>query len=88
MGLFCNQAYRHCHLQAGPDRPEAIDAATVEEVLAYTRRGSFQVVDITGGAPKLNPHLERLLEGASVLTPSVHSASQLDGPSQDRNTEA
>jgi radical SAM/Cys-rich protein len=48
-----------------------MDSATVEAVLAYARRGGFKVVDITGGAPELNPNLQRLLEGARGLTERV-----------------
>lgn len=65
LGLKCNQICRHCHLEAGPDRAEMMDLATVEEVAAYTGRGGFAVVDITGGAPELHPHLERLIQGVS-----------------------
>jgi radical SAM/Cys-rich protein len=48
-----------------------MDSATVEQVLDYARRGGFQVVDITGGAPELNPSLERMLEGLRDLVPRV-----------------
>jgi radical SAM/Cys-rich protein len=71
VGLACNQACRHCHLEAGPARSEAMDSATVDAVLAYARRGGFQVVDITGGAPELNPNLERMIEVFSGLAPRV-----------------
>ncbi|MBI4798936.1 MAG: arsenosugar biosynthesis radical SAM protein ArsS [Desulfarculus sp.] len=67
LGLLCNQACRHCHLSAGPGRGEVMDTATVQEVLAYARRGGFATVDITGGAPELNPNLEILLEGLRGL---------------------
>jgi radical SAM/Cys-rich protein len=65
LGLKCNQLCRHCHLEAGPERSEMMDLATVEAVADYAQRGGFAVVDITGGAPELHPHLERLIELAS-----------------------
>lgn len=71
LGLLCNQTCRHCHLCAGPQRPEIMDAAIVQEVLAYARRGSFATVDITGGAPELNPNIEQLLEGLRGVAPRV-----------------
>jgi radical SAM/Cys-rich protein len=62
MGLLCNQACRHCHLEAGPHRSEIMTAETVHQAAAFARRGNFQIVDITGGAPELNPHLPLLLK--------------------------
>jgi radical SAM/Cys-rich protein len=62
VGLRCNQQCAHCHLRAGPDRTEMMSwptMARVVEVAAKTRCG---LVDITGGAPELNPHLRRFIE--------------------------
>lgn len=67
LGLKCNQVCRHCHLRAGPGRTEVMGAATAQETLAYARRGGFATVDITGGAPELNPNLEMLLDGLGGL---------------------
>ncbi len=71
VGRLCNQSCRHCHHSAGPNCHEVMDRATVEEVIAYAGRGGFAVVDITGGAPELNPHVCRLLEGAAETAPRV-----------------
>lgn len=68
MGLLCNQTCRHCHLNAGPHRSENMGPDTAEEVISYVRRGRFETIDITGGAPELNPNLPRLIES---LSPSV-----------------
>jgi len=62
VGLRCNQACHHCHLGAGPDRTEEMGWPTMELALGATRRSGATVVDITGGAPELNPNLPRLLE--------------------------
>ena len=67
VGLLCNQACRHCHLSAGPRRTELMDAQTVDDVVGYARRGKFETVDLTGGAPELNPLLGRLIEKLSPL---------------------
>lgn len=65
MGKLCNQTCRHCHVDAGPTRVERMEARTVERVL-HVLRGSPEIstLDITGGAPELNPHFRRLVEGA------------------------
>jgi len=78
VGLLCNQTCRHCHLDAGPDMGDAtMDRATVEEVMAFARRGRFQVVDITGGAPEMNPNLYDLIAEAVRIAPRVMLRSNL-----------
>lgn len=77
MGLLCNQECRHCHLVAGPERREVMSAGTVEEVIAYARRGRFETADTTGGAPEENPHLATLIEGLSASVPRVMLRSNL-----------
>jgi radical SAM/Cys-rich protein len=76
-GLLCNQACRHCHLEAGPSRKEVMDAGTADEVVAFAQRGHFQVIDITGGAPELNPNLATMIERLSPLAPRVMLRSNL-----------
>ncbi|MEW5735866.1 MAG: arsenosugar biosynthesis radical SAM (seleno)protein ArsS [Thermodesulfobacteriota bacterium] len=65
MGLLCNQVCRHCHLSAGPQRSEIMDRETALQVAEYARRGRFSVVDITGGAPELNPNLRSLISAVA-----------------------
>jgi radical SAM/Cys-rich protein len=77
VGLLCNQSCRHCHVSAGPQRKEIMDSETVEAVIAYARRNRFNSVDITGGAPELNPHITRLIEGLSPLTSRLMVRSNL-----------
>src|SRR5205085_7045087 len=63
VGKLCNQACAHCHVDAGPARTEIMARETVEAVLDVVRRyPELQTVDITGGAPELNPHFEYLVE--------------------------
>ncbi len=63
VGLICNQACKHCHLDAGPGRKEIMDSETVDQVITYAAGNEFQVIDITGGAPELNPNIMQLVEG-------------------------
>lgn len=77
VGLLCNQECRHCHLEAGPARGEVMDGGTITEVVAYARRGGFDVVDITGGAPEMNPGLPRLIEELSAFAPRIILRSNL-----------
>ncbi|NOX26442.1 MAG: radical SAM/Cys-rich domain protein [Deltaproteobacteria bacterium] len=76
-GLLCNLACRHCHLEAGPARKEMMSAATVQQVLAFARRFPFTVIDVTGGAPEMNPHILDLLGGLAELTPRLLLRSNL-----------
>jgi radical SAM/Cys-rich protein len=77
LGLLCNQVCRHCHLDAGPGRKENMDAETVDAVIAYAARSNFETIDITGGAPELNPHLPRLIEEISPHTARLMLRSNL-----------
>lgn len=77
VGLLCNQSCRHCHLDAGPHRPESMGAQTAEEVIAYAERSGFDNVDITGGAPELNPNIEILIKRLSPLATRLMIRSNL-----------
>jgi radical SAM/Cys-rich protein len=64
VGRLCNMTCRHCHVDAGPDRTaENMDRATVDLCLAALDRTTAHTVDITGGAPELNPHFRYLVDG-------------------------
>jgi len=56
VGKMCNQTCRHCHVDAGPDRTEIMTRQTMEQCLEALARTQIEVVDITGGAPEMNPH--------------------------------
>jgi len=64
LGYTCNQSCLHCHVNAGPKRTEQMDAATIDLVLAVTKARSIGTIDVTGGAPELNPHFRRLVAAA------------------------
>ncbi len=61
LGKLCNQACRHCHVDAGPRRSEVMSPETVEQVVTAVRKHRLLSVDITGGAPELNPDFRRLV---------------------------
>ena len=63
VGKLCNMTCRHCHVDAGPDRTDQMmDRETLELCLAALDRTEAKVVDITGGAPELNPHFRYLVD--------------------------
>ncbi len=84
VGLLCNQICKHCHLEAGPDRREMMDSETCNEVIAFAGRSRFKVIDITGGAPELNPNLGVLIEKLANLAPKVILRSNLTAISDKR----
>lgn len=67
VGRMCNQTCRHCHVDAGPDRTEIMSRETMELCLAAMRRIDARVVDITGGAPEMNPHFRWLVDRVREL---------------------
>ena len=67
LGYRCNQTCLHCHVDAGPNRTEAMDAATVDLVIEVLERRAITTLDLTGGAPELNPHFRRLVAAARAL---------------------
>ncbi len=67
LGYVCNQTCLHCHVNAGPKRTEAMTRETVDQVLRYLEASGATAVDLTGGAPELNPHFVYLVERARGL---------------------
>ncbi|HEY6833222.1 MAG TPA: arsenosugar biosynthesis radical SAM (seleno)protein ArsS [Pseudolabrys sp.] len=64
VGYRCNQSCFHCHVNAGPTRTEEMAGDVADTVLAFIARRRIATLDITGGAPELNPHFRRLVRGA------------------------
>lgn len=62
VGLKCNQSCKHCHLQCGPAREEMMDWETMTEVIRVAKDVQPELVDITGGAPELNPHFRKFVQ--------------------------
>jgi radical SAM/Cys-rich protein len=61
IGKKCNQTCEHCHVNAGPARREMMTRETMNRVLEWLANSSIQTVDITGGAPELNPDFRYLV---------------------------
>jgi radical SAM/Cys-rich protein len=72
VGKLCNQACLHCHVEAGPSRTESMSEQVAERVLlVLSASPAISTVDITGGAPELNPNFRRLVTGARELGRSI-----------------
>src|SRR5467141_3350551 len=67
VGKLCNQTCRHCHVDAGPDRREVMSRETMALCLKALASSEIASVDITGGAPELNPSFRWLVERATAL---------------------
>jgi radical SAM/Cys-rich protein len=64
VGYRCNQSCVHCHVNAGPNRTEEMDSATIDLVLQFLEHRRIATLDVTGGAPELNRHFRRLVRAA------------------------
>ncbi|MXX10856.1 MAG: radical SAM/Cys-rich domain protein [Nitrospira sp. SB0677_bin_15] len=72
VGKLCNQTCHHCHVDAGPSRTEIMSRETIEIILTVLRRHpQIATVDITGGAPEMNPHFEYLVSESRGLGKTV-----------------
>jgi radical SAM/Cys-rich protein len=67
VGKLCNQTCRHCHVDAGPDRTESMSRETARQCIEALAKTDIPTVDITGGAPELNPNFRWLVEQSRAL---------------------
>lgn len=67
LGYKCNQSCLHCHVAASPQRTEMMDAATIDLVIDTLRHTGAKKLDLTGGAPELNPYFRALVQEARAL---------------------
>jgi radical SAM/Cys-rich protein len=67
VGKMCNQVCGHCHVDAGPDRKEIMTRSTMQECLNVLQHLNVNTVDITGGAPEMNPDFRWFIESLSAL---------------------
>ena len=77
VGRLCNQACHHCHVDAGPKRTEVMTWDTMERVLAWGRQARIGKVDITGGAPEVNPNFRRFVDAWLAQTAAVTARCNL-----------
>jgi len=71
LGYRCNQSCVHCHVNAGPSRTEEMSRDTITDVLAFIGVAGVRKLDLTGGAPELNPHFRELVLRARELDTHV-----------------
>ena len=71
LGYLCNLSCTHCHVNAGPKRKELMSREMVDVVLEYIRKKSIRILDLTGGAPEMNPHFRYLVTEASKMDVEV-----------------
>jgi len=71
LGYLCNQSCQHCHVNAGPTRTELMDQDTIDLVLQVLDKHSVELLDLTGGAPEMNPRFRQLVAGARARGVSV-----------------
>jgi radical SAM/Cys-rich protein len=67
VGYRCNQSCVHCHVNAGPTRIEEMPGEIIDTALLFLERRRIATLDITGGAPELNPHFRRLVSAARAM---------------------
>jgi len=67
LGYLCNQQCSHCHVNASPKRTEIMDKQNIDFILEYLSKSSVSLLDLTGGAPELNPNFRYLVREARKL---------------------
>lgn len=77
VGRRCNLACKHCHVGASETRTEMMDRPVFEKCLSILEQNRIGTVDVTGGAPELNPHLEWFLDRVAPLVPRLIARSNV-----------
>ena len=67
LGYVCNQQCLHCHVDASPRRTEIMTSKTINDVIEFLERQKIPVLDLTGGAPEMNPNFRDLVNAVSAL---------------------
>ncbi len=65
IGYMCNQVCSHCHVDAGPDRKEIMSKETMQQCIEIIKKTKAHTLDLTGGAPEMNPNFRWFVEKAS-----------------------
>ena len=71
VGKMCNQVCKHCHVDAGPDRKEIMSQETMKEVLVALSKSDATTVDLTGGAPEMNPNFRWFVKSLSEMNKKI-----------------
>lgn len=86
LGYLCNQQCLHCHVNAGPKRTEIMSAENIQSVIDYLDASNVKLLDLTGGAPELNPHFRELVKATRSRNIEVIdrcNLTVLDEPGQE-----
>lgn len=71
MGKMCNQVCKHCHVDAGPDRKEIMTKETLQQCLDVIAANPVKTVDLTGGAPEMNPNFRWFVEQIRAISDQI-----------------
>jgi len=71
LGYLCNLSCRHCHVGAGPKRKELMTKDVIDLVFAYIQKETIHTLDLTGGAPEMNPHFKYVVQQARAMNIKV-----------------
>ncbi len=71
LGYRCNLSCTHCHVNAGPKRTESMDKAAIDQVLDFIEKENIRTLDLTGGAPEMNPHFKYLVKQTRAMNVTV-----------------
>ncbi len=77
LGRLCNQACEHCHVDAGPKRKEIMTRETADKILDWARRNEIKSVDLTGGAPEMNPGFRYIVDAFMDMGVAIKSRCNL-----------
>lgn len=77
LGNLCNQTCKHCHIDASPEGTKIMPQSIINEILHFLSNNKGLTLDVTGGAPELNPNFEYLIEKAKQLTKETIVRSNL-----------
>jgi radical SAM/Cys-rich protein len=77
VGYMCNMTCKHCHVDAGPDRQEIMTKETLQYCLDALKASDIQTVDLTGGAPEMNPHFRWFVDEVSKMGKHIIVRSNL-----------
>jgi len=72
MGKMCNQVCKHCHVDAGPDRKEIMTLDIMAHCLAVIEKNNIKSVDLTGGAPEMNPEFRCFVTNIRKINPNIN----------------
>jgi radical SAM/Cys-rich protein len=87
LGFLCNQQCAHCHLNASPDRTEVMSWETMSAVLSAAEHLDCNQIDITGGAPEMNPHFKNFVTHARKAGFGVQVRSNLSILTEPEHTD-